>query len=102
MESEHFKICIDHSKYIQDILDNFDMGTSHPMGTLMTKRLSVSEIGEELSNQDKAAYRVMVGNLLYFACWNRPDIAFAVSELSRFVSDPGSTHLQAAKRVSRY
>ena len=102
VESEHFKISIDQSKYIQDILDKFDMGMSHPVGTPMTKRLSTSERGEELSNQDKAAYRVMVGSLLYLACWTRPDIAFAVSELSRFVSDPGSTHLQAAKRVLRY
>ena len=36
------------------------------------------------------------------SCWIRPDICFAVSELSRFVSDPGDVHLQAAKRVLRY
>ena len=43
----------------------------------------------------------MVGSLLYLSCWTRPDICFAVSELSRFVSDP-DVHLQAAKRVLRY
>ncbi len=64
MKSEHFKIRIDQSKYIPDILDKFGMGTSHPVGTSMTKRLSVSERGEELSKQDKAAYRVMAGSLL--------------------------------------
>ena len=74
---EHFEISIDQSKYIQDILDKFDMGTSHPVGTPMIKRLSVSEKGEELSNQDKAKYRVMVGSLLYLACWTWPDIAVA-------------------------
>jgi hypothetical protein len=44
----------------------------------------------------------MVGSLLYLSCWTRPDISFAVSELSRFVSDPGLVHMQAAKRVIRY
>ena len=44
----------------------------------------------------------MVGSLLYISSWTRPDIAFAVSELSRFVSNPGSKHLAAAKRVFRY
>ncbi len=43
-----------------------------------------------------------MGSFLYFACWTRPDIAFAVSELSRFVSDPGTGYMQAAKRVLRY
>jgi hypothetical protein len=41
-------------------------------------------------------------SLLYLACWTRPDIAFAVSELSRFVSDPGMVHVQAAQRILRY
>ncbi len=44
----------------------------------------------------------MVGSLLYLASWTRPDISFAVSELSRFVSNPGKPHLEAAKRVFRY
>jgi hypothetical protein len=44
----------------------------------------------------------MVGSHLYLASWTRPDFAFAVSELSRFVSNPGKPHLEAAKRVLRY
>ena len=44
----------------------------------------------------------MVGSLLYLASWTRIDIAFAVSELSRFVANPGKVHLEAAKRVFRY
>ena len=47
-------------------------------------------------------YRGMVGSLLYLASWTGPGIAFAVSELSRFVSNPGKPHLEAAKRVFRY
>jgi hypothetical protein len=102
VESECFKVSIDQSTYIQDILDKFEMDNSHPVGTPITKRLSVAERGEELSPELRSTYRVMVGSLLYLACWTRPDIAFAVSELSRFVSDPGGTHMQAAKRVLRY
>ena len=32
----------------------------------------------------------------------RPDIVYAVKQLSQFASDPSPTHLQAAKRVLRY
>ena len=44
----------------------------------------------------------MVGSLLYVAQWTRPDISYSVSELSRFVSNPGKDHLEQAKRVFRY
>ena len=44
----------------------------------------------------------MIGSLLYVANWTRPDISFAVSELSRMLSNPGQKHLTAAKRVFRY
>ena len=51
---------------------------------------------------DQDRYHAIVGSLLYRACWSRPDIAFAVSELSRFVSCPGQTHMIAAKHLLRH
>jgi len=102
VESGKFTVSMDQSEYIQQILEKFEMVDSHPVSTPMVSRLSSSDRGEELSHQDKSQYRVIVGSLLYLACWTRPDIAFAVSELSRFVSDPGTVHMQAAKRVLRY
>ena len=49
VESECFKVSTDQSTYIQDILDKFEMDNSHPAGTPITKRLSLAELGEELS-----------------------------------------------------
>jgi hypothetical protein len=102
VESGKYTVSMDQSEYIQQILEKFEMGESHAVATPMVSRLSSSHKGEELSSEDKSQYRIIVGSLLYLACWTRPDIAFAVSELSRFVSDPGSVHMQAAKRVLRY
>ena len=39
---------------------------------------------------------------MYLASATRPDIAFAVSKLSRFVSKPGDVHWHAVERVMRY
>jgi hypothetical protein len=39
---------------------------------------------------------------MYLASATRPDIAYAVSKLSQFVSNPGSEHWRALKRVMRY
>ena len=39
---------------------------------------------------------------MYAMIGTRPDIAFVLRELSKFVSKPGKNHLLAAKRVLRY
>jgi len=47
-------------------------------------------------------YRKLVGKLLYLAVATRPDIAYVVGVLCRFVENPGEAHWNAAKRVLRY
>ena len=47
-------------------------------------------------------YSNEVGSLIYAAVGTRPDIAQAVSAISRFNSAPKEAHLTAAKRVLRY
>jgi transposase InsO family protein len=47
-------------------------------------------------------YRSLVGSLMYVASGTRPDIMFAVSKLSRFLSCYREVHWQAAVRVVRY
>lgn len=39
---------------------------------------------------------------MYLAVGTRPDIAFAVSNLSQFLTNPSLEHWKAAKRVLRY
>ena len=38
----------------------------------------------------------------YLANWTRPDVAFAVSKLARFMQAPGQKHVKELKRVLRY
>ena len=48
-------------------------------------------------------YRSMLtGCLSYLVNMTRPDLAFAYSQLSKFVQYPGVVHLQAAERVLQY
>jgi hypothetical protein len=53
-------------------------------------------------SRDQLRYSQIIGSLMYLASTTRPDISFAVSKLSRFVSNPGDTHWSALERVLRY
>ncbi|XP_062191325.1 secreted RxLR effector protein 161-like [Phragmites australis] len=50
---------------------------------------------------DATEYRSIVGSLRYL-CNSRPDLAFAVGYLSRFMEVPRQEHMAAVKRVLRY
>ena len=52
--------------------------------------------------RDQLRYSQIIGSLMYLASATRPDISFAVSKLSRFVSNPGDDHWHALVRVMRY
>jgi hypothetical protein len=53
-------------------------------------------------NRDQLRYSQIVGSLMYLASATRPDISFAVSKLSRYMSNPGDDHWHALERVLRY
>ena len=61
----------------------------------------MSKTGENLL-PDGNRYAKLVGSLLYLSTTTRPDIAFAVGVLSRFMSCPEQDHMRAAKGVLRY
>lgn len=48
------------------------------------------------------AYREVVGCLMYLVTSTRPDLMYAVGQLSRYVDHPTEKHVGAAKRVLRY
>ena len=50
---------------------------------------------------DATEYRSLIGSLRYL-CNSRPDLAYAVGYLSRFMEVPRQEHLTAVKRVLRY
>ncbi|GJV83251.1 hypothetical protein Tco_1523149 [Tanacetum coccineum] len=47
-------------------------------------------------------YSRVIGCLMYSMTCTRPNIAFAVGELSRYTSNPGTQHLQAIQQVLKY
>ena len=47
-------------------------------------------------------YASLVALANYLACWTRPDIAFVVNKLCKFMSKPGDAHFRILKHLLRY
>jgi hypothetical protein len=58
--------------------------TPYDPSTLLKKNQRISK--------DLLRYSQIIGSLIYLASATRPDISFAVSKLSRFVSNLGDDH----------
>jgi hypothetical protein len=93
-------LSIDQELYINKVLKQFKMENCK-------SAITPEEVTKLLSNQqdhqiDIKTYQSLVGALMYAAISTRPDITHAVNMISRYLSNPGSTHLIAGKRILRY
>ena len=50
----------------------------------------------------KTQYQSAVGTLMYAILGTRPDIAYAVSTVSRYAANPTLAHMRAIKRIFSY
>jgi hypothetical protein len=92
-------LCWISQSFLDEVLEKFGMKESSAVQTPMISRLSATGSGEKL---DHRLYRAMIGSLLYLSCLSRPDIALAVSEQSRFVSDPCKMQMVEPKHLLWY
>jgi hypothetical protein len=67
-----------------------------------TERLDSANSGEPLDEQEAKRYQSGVGSLTFFCSMTRLDIAFPLSVISKFCSDPREQHMKALKRILRY
>lgn len=94
-------------RYLTKVLERFDMSEAKPVNTPIAHhfKLSVSqcpEIDEDKRYMLTVPYASAVGSLMYSMICSRPDIRYAISLVSRFMSNPGKAHWQAVKWVLRY
>ena len=47
-------------------------------------------------------YACVVGSLMHAMRFTRPDLAFAIGQVSRYQSNPEMSHWNAVKRILRY
>ncbi|KAE8182665.1 hypothetical protein CF328_g8434 [Tilletia controversa] len=95
-------ITLDQERYAKEVLARFGMSDCNPARTPMDQKTSLRKAADGEARADKREYQAIVGCLAYLAQGTRPDLAYAVSTLGRYGSDPTETHRTAANRVLRY
>jgi hypothetical protein len=93
--------------YARDILTRFGLSDCRPVSTPLNPgtRLDVSlapSTPAEVAFMRTVDYVSAVGALIYLVIVTRPDIAYAVGVLCRFMANPGPEHWKAAKHLLRY
>jgi hypothetical protein len=97
------EITLDQSAYISEILKRFGMTECKPIGNPCDTNLKLTRCIEgEDDVTGKVPYQQAVGALLFVAQATRPDIAFAVHNVSKFNNAHNTAHWAAVKRIFRY
>ncbi|CAI7808158.1 unnamed protein product [Closterium sp. NIES-53] len=97
-------ITLTQSHMVQQVLQRFDFTYSSPQATPLSTRHSLSALPSDESVEPSGPYPELVGCLMYLMTCTRPDLAYPLSILARYVA-PGRhrpEHMAAAKRVLRY
>jgi hypothetical protein len=93
-------ISLRQTAYAKRVVELGSLTDCNPAHAPMEERLKLSResTAEEV---DTTQYRRIVGTLRYLV-HTRPDLAFAVGYISRFMQRPMTEHQQAVKRILRY
>jgi hypothetical protein len=100
IKGENGGVTLSQTHYVEKMLSRFGYSNSKTAPTpydaslVLRKNLRIMV--------DQLRYSQIIGSLMYLASATRPDIVYAVSKLSRFVSNPGSEHWRALERLMRY
>lgn len=91
---------INKRKYVKDILKRFRMEDSNPTSSFVEPNLKLEKYKKEYK-VDVTLFKQIVGSLRYV--WkSRPDIGFSVGLVSRYISEPRVSHMNAERRIPRY
>jgi Reverse transcriptase (RNA-dependent DNA polymerase) len=101
------KIWLSQEKYIEKVLERFNMAKCKPVTTPLASHFKLINDGcpkddKEEEEMRNVPYASAVGSLIYAMVCTRSDIAHAVGVVSRFLSNPGKAHWNVVKWILRY
>jgi hypothetical protein len=98
------RLYLSQKTYIKKILHDLGMKECHAVKTPVSPdtKFQTAPLEYTASDDNKRWYARAIGSLMYAMLGTRPDIAYAVSLLSRYLKNPTEEHITGVKRVLRY
>ena len=95
-----YGLVLRQSHYVDKIMNKFSKNDSYVARTPLDVNLHMyKNKGKSVSQLE---YSRVIGSLMYLMSCTRPDIAYRVSKLSRYMSNPNDDHWKGIIRVLRY
>ena len=95
-------ITIDQCNYLDKVLERFQLtNTKSALTPLLNNWDPKANTGKAVA-AEITCYQSIIGSLLYLMIGTQPDIAFAVTHLSQFSTNPTKDHYKAAQHVCHY
>ncbi|KAI1003823.1 hypothetical protein K3495_g4386 [Podosphaera aphanis] len=91
---------LSQGQYARTLLNRHDLTDCKKAKTPMERMMEPNS--EQCSPHEKTEFNSCIWGLQYLSNNTRPDTAFAVNHLARFLTNPSKEHMQAARQVLRY
>ncbi|XP_070050486.1 secreted RxLR effector protein 161-like [Nicotiana tomentosiformis] len=91
---------LSQSHYIEKILKRFNCFDVVPVRTPYDPSIQLKR--NKKSSNSQTEYAKIIGNVMFLMNYTRPDIAYAVSRLSRYTHNPSSEYWNAFHCLLRY
>jgi Reverse transcriptase (RNA-dependent DNA polymerase) len=98
------KMWISQEANVDEVIKRFNLSHAKTTPTPVASGTKLKSMnGKELSAEMKSKpFRQVVGTLMYLMIGSRPDLAFAITNVSTYMSNYDREHWEAVKRVLRY
>ena len=100
-------IRLSQSTYLDKVLKRFNMqnskkGELHIQSNARLSKTQSPNTEAEIAEMSRIPYASAVGSIMYAMTCTRPDVAFALSMVSRYQENPGKAHWTAVKNILKY
>ncbi|CAM8940474.1 unnamed protein product [Rhodiola kirilowii] len=106
-DRQNRRIFLSQSEYVSKVLEKFSMSAAKHVtlplgGHFILSKQNCPQTESERTKMSAVPYDIAVGSVMYLMLCTRPDLAFSISVLSRFMANPSEEHWSAMKYLWRY